>query len=235
MGAGCSRVWLAMLTLALAAGCHKTFRGKATQPNPLAIPTETLRVSETISIITSDMELNVPVAVASAGGNAQFFSNRKYRLRNEASFTVVSRDRLRFHVQIEHKWIEYVNLSNWSAYLVDDRGRRYRPESIDKTQDEHVVMMWDREVRTVGHQYRGGFGRIISVREDGYKNRQTLGNLSVFRGRGDIVFYRRDIFTPQVKSLTLVVERRGLAFAFTWNFVDQDEPGPAGPEPAPTP
>lgn len=216
-----------MLTLVVAGGCHKTFRGNATQPNPLVLPTETLRVSETISIITSDMELKVPVPVASASGNnAQFYANRKYRLHNEASFTVVSRDRLRFHVQIEHKWIEYVNLDNWTAHLIDDRGRRYRPESVEKTHDEHVVMMWDREVRTVGRQHAGGFGRITSVRADGHKNRQTLGNLSVFRGRGDIVFYRRDIFTPDVKSLTLVVERRGLAFAFTWNFTDAADQTP---------
>ena len=30
--------------------------------------------------------------------------NHRYPLINQASFTVVSRDRLRFHVQIDHKW-----------------------------------------------------------------------------------------------------------------------------------
>jgi hypothetical protein len=44
----------------------------------------------------------------------------------------------------------------------------------------------------------------------------------MFRGRGDYVFYARDIFTPDVQSLTLILRRRSMTFEFTWNFSDDD-------------
>jgi hypothetical protein len=204
----------------LAAGCHKTFHGSVTQPNPLKQPTETLRVSQKVIIVTGDMELSMPVPTSNGAGRAQLYRNKRYPLRNVASFTVVSRDRLRFHLQIEHKWEEYANLKSWNAYLVDDQGHKYRPEAVEQKGPMHVVHMWDRERRTVGRQYKGGYGAITSMRDDAYMNRQTLGSLSVFRGKGDLVFYSRDIFSPKIKSLTLVVERRGLAFSWTWRFED---------------
>jgi len=78
-----------------------------------------------------------------------------------------------------------------------------------------VVQMWDYERRTV---VRNKFGDIVHVNNDGYKQRQFLGSLSLFRGRGDYVFYARDIFTPDVRSLTLILKRRSMTFMYTWNF-----------------
>src|SRR5262249_58183664 len=82
--------------------CAPTFRGAVTQPNPVAAPTETLRISETIDVVTGDMDLNVPQAPI-AGVPVTLVHLTRYPLHNRAAFTVVSRDRLRFHVQIEHK------------------------------------------------------------------------------------------------------------------------------------
>ena len=199
--------------------CHKTFTGHATQPNPLVSPTETLRESEPITIVTGDMELTLPKAAGTVSHGNLYVSER-YPLRNVARFTVVSRDRLRFHVQIEHKWLEYVNLNTWNAYIVDDQGRTFRPERVERVRDKHVVYMWDQEVRGVARTH-GRRGDIVAVHDDAHLNRQPLGSLSVWRGRGDFVFYRRDIFTPEMKSLKLVVERSGLAFAFVWHFTDE--------------
>ena len=42
----------------------------------------------------------------------------------------------------------------------------------------------------------------------------------MFRGKADFVFYQRDLFTPNVRSLKLVVKRSGEAFEFTWRFQD---------------
>ena len=91
--------------------------------------------------------------------------------------------------------------------------------------------MWDFETRSVrysqGYDSQGnGRGNITGIANDGYKHPNHLGNLSVFRGQGDFVFYSRDIFTPRLKWMTLVVERRGVAFTFTWKFVD-DRPDTA--------
>lgn len=203
--------------LLLAPGCHRVFKGKVTQPNPLAQPNETLRESEPITIVTGDMELYMPQPAEGYGGS--LMRNQRYPLQNRASFTVVSRDRLRFHVQLEHKWRDYANLNGWQAWIVDDKGRRYLPEAVEANDASHVVHMWDYETRSVQRD-RTGYGDIVAINQDGHKRRQTLGSLSVFRGRGDYVFYDRNIFTPDVKWITLVVERRGVAFTFTWRFTD---------------
>src|SRR5262245_47736876 len=49
-----------VLGLTVTAGCARTFHGSATQPNPLAVPNETLRSSERITIVRGDMELEAP-------------------------------------------------------------------------------------------------------------------------------------------------------------------------------
>ncbi|HUH06118.1 MAG TPA: hypothetical protein VML75_29215 [Kofleriaceae bacterium] len=206
--------------LLAAPGCHRVFKGKVTQPNPLSQPNETLRISEPITIITGDMELNMPQPAEGYGGS--LMRNQRYPLQNRASFTVVSRDRLRFHVQLEHKWRDYANLKGWQAWIIDDKGRKYLPEAVEADDARHVVHMWDYETRSVQRD-SSGYGDIVAINQDGHKRRQTLGSLSVFRGRGDYVFYDRNIFTPDVKSITLVVERRGVAFTFTWRFVDEGE------------
>jgi hypothetical protein len=194
-------------------GCSKTFHTSVNQPNPLASPLETLRQSEELVIVTGDMELNKPRRSGPSGGSVMV--SDRVPLNNKASFTVVSRDRLRFHVQIEHKWEEWAKVTGWSAELVDDKGRHYRPEDIDLVSAKHVVQMWDYERRSV---VRNKFGDIVHVNNDGYKQRQFLGSLSLFRGRGDYVFYSRDIFTPDVRSLTLILKRRSMTFKYTWNF-----------------
>lgn len=218
-----SRRWTWWLPVAasvlLLAGCHKTFRGAVAQPNPLAMPTETLRESEPVVIITGDMELKLPRPITYETGDSIQIITR-YPLTNAASFTVVSRDRLRFHVQVEHKWREWAQLETWNAYLVDDQGRRFRPEMVERTRAKHLVSMWDYETRTA---VRNRFGDVVHIFDDGYRQRKPLGSLSVFRGLGDFVFYGRDIFTPDVKRLTLVIERSNLAFAFTWRFTDEGD------------
>jgi len=202
--------------LAAAGGCSTTFQSSVTQPNPLMQPLETLRESEEIVIVTGDMELNVPRGGGNSGGSV--LVDERYPLTNSARFTVVSRDRLRFHVQLEHKWQEWTDVHAWDAWLEDDQGRHYEPADIDQRSDGHIVKMWDYEQRTA---VRNSFGDIVRINNDGYKRRQTLGSLSVFRGRGDLVFYHQNIFNPKIKSLTLHLKRQGTIFEFKWRFTDQ--------------
>src|SRR5690242_12886451 len=111
-----------LLALALAVtGCTRTWAKEAVQPNPTIHPTETLRVSEPITIVTSIMNLEAPLP-ADGMYTAQVVRNRKYPLFNQASFTMVSRDRLRFHVQVDHSWDEYADLTTWEVKLEDDQG-----------------------------------------------------------------------------------------------------------------
>jgi hypothetical protein len=207
---------LLIVCVVLAGGCSRTFKGVAVQPNPLVNQHETLRQSEKITIVRGDMELLEPDP-ANAGQRASVLHNHKYPLFNEAMFTMVSRDRLRFHVQVDHKWQEYADLSTWQVYLTDDTGRKWIPEAVEHANTKIITRMWDREQRTAR---RNQYGDIVAINDDGWKSRQTLGSLSVYRGRADFVFYQRDLFTHNVRSLKLVVKRPGEAFEFTWRFQD---------------
>jgi hypothetical protein len=206
----------ALVVIALVTGCMRTFQGVAVQPNPLVDPNETLRDSETITIVRGDMELQMPEDAAPAQ-RASVLHNNKYPLFNAAQFTLVSRDRIRFHVLIDHKWEEWADLGSWQVYLTDDKGRVWHPEAMEHAKTKLITRMWDRELQTAR---RNQYGDIVSLNDDGWKRRQTLGSLSVFRGRADFVFYERDLFTVNVRSLKLVVKRSGEAFEFTWRFQD---------------
>lgn len=204
-----------LIAIALTAACSRTFSAEVVQPNPLAKPTETLRDSEVVRIVTGDMELNLP---RDADSRVSLLRHKRYPLINEASFTVVSRDRLRFHVQLEHKWMEWADLGTWEVYLVDDHGNQYLPEGIEHARTKHIVSMWDYEIRST---QRNMYGDIVAINEDGWRRRTALGSLSVFRGNADFVFYQRDLFTPEMRKLTLVVRRSGQAFEFNWSFEDK--------------
>jgi hypothetical protein len=216
-----ARALLVALVL-VAGGCTKTWHGTATQPNPLKHPTETLRDSEPIVIITGDMELRVPRPAEDQQIRVE--STKPYPLDNEASFSVVSRDRLRFHVQLEHKWQDWADPANWEVTLVDDQGRQWTPETVEHNKPKLLTQMWDQEQRSYetnvpdGAEY--GRGDIVAIHDDAYKHRSFLGSLSVFRGRADFEFYQRDLFTADVKSLTLIVRKPGYRFEFRWDFAD---------------
>ena len=204
--------------------CTRTFIGEAVQPNPLATPLETLRTSERIMIVTGDMELDAPDA-PNGYSNASPVHNHHYPLRNTASFTMVSRDRLRFHVQIDHKWEEWADLHTWDVDLYDDSGRHWQPEAVEHARTKLITTMWDREQRTSvcnsrGRDATGDCYTTVGTVQDGWRNRQTLGTLGVYRGTADFVFYERDLFTKSMRWLTLTVHRPGQAFEFTWSFED---------------
>jgi hypothetical protein len=218
-----------VVAILVVAGCSRTFQGTAVEPNPVAHPTETLRESETIRIVTGDMDLNRPVSNGCGTGNpdcnATTYHNAHYPLFNTARFTVVSRDRLRFHVQVDHKWQEYADLTSWDVTLVDDTGRTWVPESVEHDKVRLLTSMWDQEQRTAicsteGRDGKGDCIRTVGFADDGWKRRQPLGSVSVFRGTADFVFYQRDLFTSKVKWMKLVVKRSGEVFEFLWRFED---------------
>jgi len=205
-------------------GCARTFRAEVVQPNPMVMPTETLRSSEKVTIVTGDMELEVPYA-AEPGERATVANNHRYPLINQASFTVVSRDRLRFHVQIDHKWEDWADLTTWDVHLEDDQGHTWEPEAVEHARVRLMNQFWDREQRTsvcssAGRDPTGACISTIGVLDDGWKHRQTLGTISVFRGNADFVFYERGIMNADIRKLRLVVKRPSESFVFAWRFHD---------------
>jgi hypothetical protein len=226
-------VW-AVATLA---ACTTTWKGETTQPNPAAHPTETLHVSEPITIKVGDMDLFEPDA-PEGPGEAHHVSLHHFYLQNVASFTIVSRDRLRFHIQIDHKWEEYADITTWKAELVDDRGRKWTPESLEHVKHKLLTRMWDIEHRAAicdarfGRKENGDCYSEVGFKTEGAASdamvdgnyikpeREPLGNITVFRGTGDLVFYERDMFDANVRWLKLTLVRGDEAFEFRWNFDD---------------
>lgn len=190
---------LVVVTLVLSAGCTKTFQTSATQLNPMVLPSsENLRESEHLYIDVRDMDLP-----------------GSFKLRNTAYFAVISRDRLRFHVTLVHKWDEMTDIRNWDVRLEDDRGRVFYPERRERRADEFVTRMWDEERRSA---IRNQWGDIVEVKQDGHRQRTHMVSVDLFKGEGDCVFYARDLFDRKVRRLTLVMSRDGVEYRFTWNF-----------------
>lgn len=222
------RVAFAGLCVALAAGgCVRTFQRDTVQPNPLSQPLDTLHASERIVIVTSDMDLDVPNQALSNkhDESASEMHYHHWPLINAASWSMVSRDRLRFHVQVDHKWEDYTNLRKWSVVLEDDRGRRWTPESIERVHQHLLTEMWDREQRTQmcdnsGRRMGGDCFNAIGFYNDGWKRRESLGSQSVWRGNADFVFYQRDLFDKDIQWLKLTIHHGTESFEYTWKFQD---------------
>ncbi len=201
-----------------ASGCRHTFSGTAVQPNPLTLPGVSKRVSVPVLIVTGDKDIQYPEGQVTQQGMA-WERDKPYPLKNIAQFMVVSRDRLRFHVQLEHKWREYADIKNWSAYLVVDSSQEYEPAEIDTRTGSHTSKMWDYERRVVTKNSYGDITQINPL--SGHYQRTALASFTLFRGKGDIVFYAHDIFTPEIKTLRLVLIHKAIVFEFEWHF-DED-------------
>jgi len=199
-----------------AAGCTTSLRASTTQPNPMAFTNEATHRSEKIWIDVRDMELP-----------------RTFKLRQSAYFAVVSRERLRFHVMLVHKWKEVADPTSWHARLEDDRGNAYFPESNELSYDDHITRIWDHERRTANRNLYGDLNPVKPTLVDGdtrydsygiphrvQNERVTLDSVDVFQGAGDIVFHAKDLMSRGIKRLTLTLDRSGVEYKFIWNLVD---------------
>jgi hypothetical protein len=123
-----------------------------------------------------------------------------WRLSNSVYFVAVSKDRLRFHVTLVHKSEDMTDPRRWRVWLEDDRGMRFQPSGFDRRVIKPVTQMYDRSYSRV-HLY-------------------PLYAVTVYRGDGDYVFYRRDLVRRDMRSLTLVMQRPGYEYRYQWKFVD---------------
>ena len=128
---------------------------------------------------------------------------RNMALLNSVYFVAVSKDRLRFHVTLHHKWEDMSDPTRWRVWIVDDRGRVYHPVACDR-----------RVVKPVTRMY------------DAYRTQPFL-SFTVYKGDGDYVFYRHNLVRKDMRWLTLVMQRPGYEYRYRWSFVDEAEPAEA--------
>jgi hypothetical protein len=201
-----STILLVALAGCLAGGCHRTWRADTVQP-PLQLGSTTeARTSFAGEILTRDMDFG-----------------RDLYLANSAYFVVVSRDRLRFHVRFVHKWKQIADPASWRVWLEDDRGRRFEPDPVDRHHVERATRVEIRSQSNIGQPvWRDThYERCPCVYKIGglqQLNSYPLLSLTVWRGDGDYTFYRRDIFRSDLRRLTLVMQRRGYTYRYTWSF-----------------
>lgn len=202
-----SLVATALLALGSGGCLKRTMATQTTQPNPLiAFPNKATHRSEKLYIDLRDMDLP-----------------RTFKLRQSAYFNVVSKERLRFHVMLVHKWKEIADVTSWRVRLEDDKGNVYTPETKEFGYDDHITKMWDHEIRTVVYNQFGEPDITRSDRgilNDGHNRRVPLESIDVFQGAGDYVFFANNLFDREVRRLTLTMERSGVEYKFTWNLVD---------------
>jgi hypothetical protein len=180
------RIGLALAAAAALAGCKSAWQVDTAQPR-MHLGIEPLsRQSSTQSIALADMHLPP-----------------RFKLPNEAQIVLVTRDRLRAHVRLVHRWKDMTDLDRWKAWLEDDRGRKLYPSAVDKRHTGHineiVVPDLDHFARATGFVYR------VPV--------------NLYDGGGDYDFYAPGFYHERIRRLTLVLERRGYQFRYTWHFV----------------
>jgi hypothetical protein len=121
-------------------------------------------------------------------------------LMNSVYFVAVSKDRLRFHVTLHHKWEDMSDPTRWRVWIEDDRGNVYPANACDR-----------RVVKAVTKTY------------DPYWTGPLL-SFTVYKGDGDYVFYRRDLVRKNMRWLTLVMKRPGYEYRYRWSFVEDEQP-----------
>ena len=155
----------------LAAGCSKQLSTQVVQPPLMFGAGLELRTSMPLTIVVRDMETG------------------RLPIHNSAYYVAVSRDRLRFHVTLHHKWDEMADLKQWFAYVEDANGKRHYPEDVSARVSQ-VTTVYIRGVR-----YRM--------------------NALMFRGTADLSIYDRDLFAAGSR-LTLVLSRPGMEYRYRW-------------------
>lgn len=162
---------LACLLCVLACGCTTRWVAQTSQPRLVLAGDQGARTSVPLTIDLRDMDTG------------------RFVLRNTAYYVVVSRDRLRFHVTLHHKWDDIADLATWTAYVEDAAGRRHYPEEMSA--DVRPLLTWKRNGRTyVMHR-------------------------PMYRGTADFTIYDRDLFDAGSR-VTLVLARPGLEYRYRW-------------------
>jgi hypothetical protein len=134
---------------------------------------------------------------------------RDYQLKATAQFTVVSRERLRFHVTVSRWDEDEADPTSWKAWLEDDQGKRYEITTRDGGKVHRISIDWRLYSAALGDTY---------CPQPPCKTRIIPG-YDVYEGEADLVFRYPDILKDK-KGITLVLEPGGLRYRYNWTFGD---------------
>jgi hypothetical protein len=162
--------WILVACL-LASGCTRHWSAHVEQPPLLLNAGVAMRTSMPLAIVVRDME------------------SGRYPIVNRAYYVIVSRDRLRFHITLHHKWDEVADLKNWTAYVEDAHGKRHYPADLT-----------------------AGVERVTTVQINGAR---YLMNILMYRGTADLSIYDHDLLAAG-NQLTLVLTRPGVEYRYRW-------------------
>lgn len=195
---------IALIVGLAAPGCGRTWRGETAQPGLALDGDQFNRTSRVTEIVVRDKDL----------GNATF-------LVNSAFFVAVTKDRLRFHIRLVHKWRDYVEPGGWTFYLEDDAGNRYEPETVERGRIWRAAtadVAWD----DARHRYVYRIGALAA----GLLRVPLLSQHRlepIWLANSDVSFYQRNIFATKRGKLTLVMKRRTKTYRYEWRFVDPED------------
>jgi hypothetical protein len=162
----------------LAASCSRTWTAEVTQPGLVLDANVAARTSMPLVITLRDMEMG------------------RYPITNSAYYVVVSRDRLRFHITMHHKWDDVADPKNWTAYVEDADGQRHYPEGVT--------------------------GRVTLISTVRYGSTTYSLRNPFYRGTADLTVYGRDLFA-HANRLTLVLVHDGYEYRYRWISGEIDE------------
>lgn len=207
---------LSLLVLLLGSvGCSRPLQATAVQPNPLLFTPRAEKRPESARLFIYVGHQDMDVV-------------SKMIMANSARFVVVSRDRLRFHVTVEHKWEEYADLRNWNVWMEDDKGRKFLPDSRDQSKNKNKSDYFDYQRRDA---QLNAFGDVVRVAPPGMvynpEHRDqiaepvTMPSIDRYQGAGDYSFSARGIFGPHAQRIIFVMQRDdGTEYRYVWNFRD---------------
>jgi hypothetical protein len=186
-----------LLLLTLLAGCAHVREARAIHPNPaLALQsTEVLPVSARLDIFQRDVHL----------GDSDYY--RDYQLRSSAQFTVVSKERLRFHVTVTRWDEDEAELSNWTAWMEDDTGKRYELTTREGGKMHRIAIGWRLYHAALGDTYCPQPPCMTKI----------IPGFDVYESEADLVFRYPNILKDR-KGVTLVLHQTGLTYRFVWTF-----------------
>jgi hypothetical protein len=161
---------VALVAIACAA-CRTHWTAEITQPVIPLYADKNARTSWPLTIFMRDMEM------------------RTRRLSNTAYYVVVSRDRLRFHLTLQHKWESMSDIRTWDAWVEDGHGVRHPLEDVSS----HSVQV-----------------------EVAVPARYGYVEFPVYFGYADFTIYGRGVYDDGGDQVTLVLRRPGYEYRYVW-------------------
>ncbi|MDP2693005.1 MAG: hypothetical protein Q8O88_05190 [bacterium] len=191
------KAFILICIISLFSACSTTFKTSRVQLNPLyfASNKDLVKESDSLKIIKGDQEL------------------RTYKTVSYGKFVIVSRDRLKFKVELTHKWKAYAEACDWKTTIKID-GKTYKP-ACDRRSVDTITWMWSEENRRVVS--RNIYGDPLEI-EGFERNPTTLQSITIFVGKASLDLYEKNIITKNTKHIELRMQKNLTIYLFVWDL-----------------